>query len=121
MLKSNTNAFKAKVESYIIDGLSDPDNNNATTRDILKAFYNDYCRVQDTCIFNQKQVIDFLWCLPNYIHFDYTTFGQRQLLKSWYEQTDKQSEKYSDEQVTKGFMYQLYYSIVTLMIKNDIF
>jgi hypothetical protein len=56
--------------------------------------------------------ISYLWGLPNYIHFEYVIYSQRQSLKTWYEQTEQQADKYSDNQVVETFMSLLYDALV---------
>lgn len=102
MRKSNSKAFKTLVKEYYNTIVTAPEEQE----ELHTAFWTYYAS-------HKSRELNHVVSFENFVNscstnFDFETFRQRELLKSWFKQTDAQSEKYSDDRVSETFCDVIY-------------
>jgi hypothetical protein len=114
MIKSNTKIFKEKVKKYVVECMEDGENDMRECLQIALEDFNSWY-----CEYNKKQYPNIINALVQYFNCGSTDIeiyydNQRELLKEWYEETDKEAMKYDDIQVCDNFYYQVAKAFISL-------
>ena len=113
MLKANSKEVKKAIEAYILDCLE-----GKTTAEKVKNAYASFSYYYKQGDNIQDSFINFLRGLPFFL--DYTTYKERELLKSWLKESEAEADRYSWEQVDKKYYYLIFCGFKRLFDKNNI-
>ena len=95
MIKSNTKQFKTNINNWINNNLEEND-----IKDLVKG-YNSEARY-----WGYPGIIEFGVRMGTYgldIYYD----DQRAVLKEWFEETDQEAQKFTDDQVIRYYCYYI--------------
>ena len=102
MRKSNSKAFRALVAEYYNSIVTTPEEQEELST-AFWTYYADHKKLESNY---QKSFENFVnACATN---FDFETYEQRELLKSWYAETDAETQKFTDDQVSRFFCFSIY-------------
>lgn len=97
MRKSTTRAFKDLVADYYNSIVTTPEEQE----ELHVAFWSYYSTHKNLELNHVRAFESFVnSCSTN---FAFETYEQRELLKSWFAQTEAQSDKYSEDQISETF------------------
>lgn len=120
MIRSNSTIFRDKVKKYVIENIdaeaSTPAEALRNTLENFTAFYCPYEKKLNPSIINA--LISFFYTGATDLSIWYDE--QRALLKSWYEQTEAEAQKYDDVQVSDNFYYHASRAFISLCKDYDI-
>lgn len=123
MLKSNSKIFKTKVQEYIIKRL-DTDYTNDLKEQLentVSGFYDWYQGYEVKRIPNKYKAFgDWLSGLPSQLNIEFSYYDCRNTLKEWFEQNEKESQKYDDNRVWENYLYFITREFESLCKKNNI-
>lgn len=132
MLKSNSKLFKTKVQNYILDCIDIENIDDPTITEKLqyivdcfeiekfKPYKEQYKKLFNVGVNKQAVFIDWLQGLPSSINLEFSTYDIKQLLISWYEESEEQAEKYNNVEIDKQFYTLIYNNFVDLCKQNNI-
>ena len=120
MLSSMNKEVKIKIRHYITDSIDEDYltecgyKHDKSPKTLVTAIYD--CMCNEFWQGNEKRrtpnryeaLKQYLMGLPSSISINFTYYDQRQLLKKWLQQTDSESDKYSDDKMT-----ELFYHLIT--------
>lgn len=118
MIRSNSKEFKTKVKAYILEHISEEYltecGYNANTEDakiisLVECMKSEWWKGYEKQRFPNRYVAlkEYLLGLPSAFSTDFYYFNQRQILKQWYEQTETESDKLTDDQIADKFYHQI--------------
>lgn len=122
MLNSNSKKARENIRAYILENLDFscyigyegyPDNEPETwqdrvllLRDIFRSeFVYDYNLIRYHGEFGCFK--EWLCGVPSAFNVDFSYYDARRVVRGWFEQTEKESEKYSDSQVWEKYLHCL--------------
>jgi len=120
MIRSNSKIFRDKAKKYVIENIdaeaSTPEEALRNTLDNFTAFYCPYEKKLNPSIINALMSFFNTGATDLSIWYD----EQRALLKEWFEETEAESKKYDDVQVSDTFLYHISRAFISLCKDYDI-
>lgn len=124
MLRTNSKAVKDAVRSYInehfdfsgydenFDNLTLPEKCEKFIEIMRNEWYKGYERKRTPNL--QEAVIGYINCCVSCFPIAYSYHEHRKLLESWLQETEEESEKYSDDEVSNLFYHLISREILAL-------
>jgi hypothetical protein len=110
-MRTTKKEFCEKVQNHIAERLNTDETTDRTEqlRQVVEEFgawWSPYEKRHNPN--RQAAFIYFLQGLPGCLSAEFYYYKQRQALKEWYEQTDAEADKYSDDKVSAQYYYLIY-------------
>jgi hypothetical protein len=112
MLRSTSKEFKQAVRKFIVENIGDEyqaDTEKESINNVYAAFKSEYLFPANLRRYGSEFncFTEWLRGLPSALSVAFTYYEERELMKNWFQQTDAESEKYSDEKVDSNYWYYI--------------